>query len=118
MFLAAINLILVFGAYYMLPRFIGLLCSCCFGCINFAALITTAVFRFNTMGKLAALSLTRSQYDSNSVIYIDLGGRTYADDASAITALWVFQLLAYIVSCCISVYFNRPPNHEDVARMH
>ena len=58
--LAAANLCLTIGTYSLHARMTGICCGCCLGCLNFAALITTAVFRFNTMGKLAAISLAPS----------------------------------------------------------
>lgn len=93
--LAATNIALVIGAWNLYARMTGLFCSCCLGCVNFAALITTSVFRFNSMGKLAALSLTPSQYkemtDSTTgmTTYFDPNGRVYADDAKLITGIWI-----------------------------
>ena len=119
--LAAANLCLTIGTYSLHARMTGICCGCCLGCLNFAALITTAVFRFNTMGKLAAISLTPSQYDSsseNKLVFVKEDGRTYSDDAAVILGIWIAQLIACVCSCCISVVFNKPPSGEELANMH
>ena len=46
------------GVWGFKARILGFCCSCLLGCVNVAAIVTTAVFRFNTIGKLAALSLS------------------------------------------------------------
>ena len=54
--LALSNFCLILGAWSLYARIIGLCGACWCGCANIAALVTTGVFRYNTMGKLAALS--------------------------------------------------------------
>lgn len=44
------------GSYVLYARVLGLCTGCLFSCVNFAAIITTGVFRFNAAGKLAAIS--------------------------------------------------------------
>ena len=56
-------LITAIGAYSARLRVTGICCLCCLGCLNLAAIITTAVFRFNSMGKLAALSEAPVDWD-------------------------------------------------------
>jgi len=46
------------GVWSFKARILGFCCSCLLGCVNVAVIVTTTVFRFNTIGKLAALSLT------------------------------------------------------------
>jgi hypothetical protein len=114
------NLCLTIGAYNFQARALGLCFMCCLGCINFAALITTACFRFNTMGKLASLNLAYSKYGGtgpNGEMLLT-NDRTYADDASLITALWVTQLIVCVCNCCLSGIFNKPPSVEELARMN
>lgn len=48
--------LMIIGVYLIWLRLISICCNCLFGCINFAAIITTAVFRFRPMGRLCALS--------------------------------------------------------------
>ena len=60
------NLCTAIGAYNFNARAAGLCCASCLGCINLAAMITTACFRFNTMGKLAALSECPSDYEGTN----------------------------------------------------
>ena len=64
--LALSNFCLMCGAWNLYARMCGLCCAFCLGCVNFAALITTGVFRYNTMGKLAALSLVPTKYDAET----------------------------------------------------
>ena len=52
------ELCLCAGSVIYAARACGLFCVCCFNCFLLAAIITTGVFRFNTAGKLAAISLT------------------------------------------------------------
>lgn len=54
------------GTVHLGARLAGLAMLCLFSCLNFTALITTAVFRFNSMGKLAALSKCPSRFDSGA----------------------------------------------------
>lgn len=50
--------------------------SSCIGsllcCLSTAAIITTAVFRFNTWGSLAALSLTPSKYVGGDITIAEI----------------------------------------------
>ena len=64
MMLITINgIFMVWGAWNYKARLIsGCLCSI-LGCVDLAAIIVTFVFRFNQVGRLAALSLTASYYD-------------------------------------------------------
>jgi len=61
--LIALNAVLMtLGAWNYFARAIsGCLC-CLLSMVNLAAIIVTATFRFNTVGKLAALSLTPSKF--------------------------------------------------------
>uniref|UniRef100_A0A7S3I508 Uncharacterized protein n=1 Tax=Favella ehrenbergii TaxID=182087 RepID=A0A7S3I508_9SPIT len=101
-------LCLAVGAYVMYTRMAGLCCSCCLGCINFAALITAAVFRFNSAGKFAALSKAPSKWEGTDSVALISDDRTYSDDANVILALWIVQLTACVCSCCVNMFFNQP----------
>ena len=114
--IATANLCISIGAYNLQARMLGGCCGCCFGCINFAALITTAVFRFNTMGSLAALSETPTKYTENGNMIVASDDTTYMTDASTILALWIVQMLACVCSCCVSMFLNKPPSQEEIAR--
>lgn len=115
--IAVANLCISIGAYNLQARMLGGCCGCCFGCVNFSALITTAVFRFNAMGKLAALSTTWTKFESsNGDKYLVSNETTYETDASTILALWIVQLLACVCSCCVAGFLNKPPSQEELAR--
>ena len=123
--IAVANLCISIGAYNLQARMLGGCCGCCFGCVNFSALITTAVFRFNAMGKLAALSTTWTKYEGLTTEIVDgvptphvivTNDTTYETDASTILALWIVQLLACVCSCCVAGFLNKPPSQEELAR--
>lgn len=64
LFMLALNsFVHAIGTYSLKARSISICCTCPLGCLNIAAIVTIAVFRFNTMGKLASLSLVKSSYD-------------------------------------------------------
>ena len=85
------------------------------GCVNFAAIITTAVFRFNTMGRFAALSLCPSKYEkpfdyaTRTQIRSGLSDEhTYESDAHLIFLLWITQLFLCFLNCCVSSILQKP----------
>lgn len=105
--LVAINQgLMMVGTRFHFFRAISNCCGSILCCINFAAIITTAVFRFNTIGQLAALGNNPTKYDSDkSFSFNDAGviitaplndDRNYSDDATFIVWLWVLQMLF----CC------------------
>ena len=55
-------LFLCLGAFLFHCRALGGFCAFLLSCANIAAIVTTGVFRFNTMGKLAALSTQSTKY--------------------------------------------------------
>ena len=61
--LAAAYLCLAIGTINLKSRIAGLGTLCIMSVCNFIALIVTAVYRFNTLGKLAALSTCPTKYD-------------------------------------------------------
>mmetsp|Transcript_26546 Transcript_26546/g.35508 ORF Transcript_26546/g.35508 Transcript_26546/m.35508 type:complete len:97 (+) Transcript_26546:312-602(+) len=61
------NLFMLVGVKSRHMRAIGLCFMSLFGCLNLAAIVTTAVFRFNKMGQLAALSLAPVKYDGGAL---------------------------------------------------
>ena len=48
--LALTYIIVLVGVWNLKARVCGFCYLCCLWCVNLAAIITTAVFRFNTMG--------------------------------------------------------------------
>ena len=77
---------------------LGGCCGCLLGCTNIAAIVVTGVFRFNTMGQLAAISTVGTKYDGPFVIESEhatqivsnlSNERTYESDGKLIMALWI-----------------------------
>jgi len=106
--LAAANVLQAIGAFQYESRMFGAMFGCLLGCINFAAIVTTGVFRFNTMGKYAALSTTPSKYDDQPFDYKKRvmitsslsDDHTYESDANVITFLWIAQMSLFCFNCC------------------
>ena len=94
--------------------------SSCFAsvltCLNISAIITTGVFRFNTVGKWAALSLTPSKYEkpfdlsTGTMIVSSLSDEhTYNTDGKLIVWLWISQILFCCSHSCMTAYSAKPP---------
>ena len=92
----------------------------------FAAIITTAVFRFNSFGALAALSKFPTQYESSGDFTVDItagdftlplkeDGRNYSDDAIVITWMWVLMIVVCCSNCCVMGYSYKPPMADPEA---
>ena len=110
---------LVIGAWQPHARLAGICCTGCLCLVSFAAWIMTAVYRFNKMGKLSALSLAPSKFDDGSINgYFDMRGRTYADDAHLIVAIWIAHFFSWCLHAPLSYAFNRRPSKDERARMH
>ena len=77
--------------YLVFPRRCTCASLCC--CLNLAAIIVTAVFRFNDFGKLSALCLAPSKFDDyestekKAILYSS--DNTYQSDAAVILWLWI-----------------------------
>ena len=83
----------------------GGLCSC----LNFAAIITTGVFRYNSWGKLSALCEGPSKYDDDVNKLSD--DWTVQGDAYIITGLWACQIIFLCTYCCF-IGFTGWPSKE------
>ena len=90
-----------FGAYSYYPRAINTACNFVLSIIAFSALITTAIFRWRTQGKLCALSLQPSQInDSGNFIT----SSSFERDGNRLTGLWVFQLIFLGLYCVLGAF--------------
>lgn len=86
---------------------------CC--CINLAILILSAVYRFNTKGTLASISMTSSKFvETHSVGVFLSEDRTYENDANRILTLILVQT-AFLCcfQCCGFYVLNRLPTKEE-----
>ena len=104
--LALNSAMMILGAWSFHARGLASCCGslCC--CLNFAAIITTGVFRFNNQGNLSALCLAPTKYDSsNDTTNNDW---TYNSDAALIVGLWSCQMIFCITSCCNHAYSGKP----------
>ena len=105
-----VQAVLVSCGVYLYPvRLIALFFQSVFCLFNFVAVIVMAVFRFNTIGKLAALSQTGSTYQVEDDLPTRTEDRTYVDDGTLILRLWVISLIFVIAQCCLACYAVAPP---------
>ena len=82
--------------------------------INIVAIVITCVFRFNKIGRLAALSETSSKYDGKPfdinethpvmIISVLSDERTYESDGTLITWLFCLQVI-YIITSAIATFY-------------
>ena len=92
MLLAAANgFIMILGTWNVHTRVIGNLCNCCLSCLGLGAVICACVFRFNAMGRLAALSLKGSKLSTDiaSDNYFFDEKRTYQSDGDLILRILI-----------------------------
>ena len=78
----------MFGAFYFFPRLIALVLNLFLTAAHFCCVISTAVFRFRTLGKLCALSIQPTKKDNVEW--------TYRNDAALIAALWAIQFVLFV----------------------
>ena len=93
LFLVVIHVGFQIGIHFKYQfRLLGWILFSLISAVHLAAIVTTGVFRFNTMGKLAALSLqpTNPQDDDS---------QTYSAAATLITWLWSLQIILFISHC-------------------
>ena len=128
MILITINgIFMVWGACNYRARVIsGCLCSI-LGCVDLAAIIVMFVFRFNTIGRLAALSEAASYYDGASfmesyekkvmIINSLSTKRTYTEDGRLIMISLILQIGFCLSHCCIMGYVAKPPSNASSSQM-
>ena len=111
MILLAVNsAVMIVGAWNFHARGVAGLCGsiCCL--LNFAAIITTGVFRFNNFGQLSALCENcPSKYAGmvGSIATVN-NDRTVEGDTGLITFLWICQMIFLCTSCFIKGYAAKP----------
>jgi len=84
------------GVYVLPARLIGLFFQsfCCL--MYFSVVIVVAVFRFNNIGRYAALSQAGSSITNIDGVPTISNERTYEDDGQTILRLWVVSLVYLI----------------------
>ena len=104
--LAANSALMILGAWSFHARGLAGCCGslCC--CLNFAAIITTGVFRYNNWGQLSALCENcPSKYSDSGE---DSSDRTVSGDAALITGLWICQMIFLCTNCCHMGHAAKP----------
>ena len=78
-------------------------------------IVMTGMMRYSSMGKLAAISTCPTSYDENSSYdsYYLSDTRTYADDATLISDLWIFTMVVFVLHCAYVAFLCCYKTHED-----
>lgn len=107
LFLAANAALMIFGTWSFFARGLSGCCGtlCC--CLNFAAIITTAVLRFNTYGQLSAICTGPTKYVASGPDIVD-NSRTFETDAAVILGLWIAQMVFCCSNCCHMAFSGKP----------
>ena len=80
-----------------------------FCCHNLGTVIVLAIFRFNTIGKLAALSQAPSEFETVDGTPTITATRTYEDDGLRLLRLWTISLVFIIAQCMLGCFSSAPP---------
>ena len=82
---------------------------------NIGVLVATGIYRFNSMGKLAALSTCPAQYDESATFenYYLSDSRTYADESMIVTVLWSSQIVFFAGHCLYIGFFCRRSDGDE-----
>ena len=98
MLFACNSVLMLLGTWFVHARLCGGVCGCFCSCLNVASIITTAVFRFSSWGKLSTLCDGPSKFDNGINPLSD--DRTVSGDAALIIGLWVAQMIFCVTNCC------------------
>lgn len=119
LFLIACNAILMSIGIWLCPvRAIAGCLHCCLKCAVFAGIITTAVFRWDKIGRLAALSNTHCwatgvAANGKEVTFDDK--ITYSWMAQALTYLFILYCVVCCCMCCGSYMFKPSEEQQEEA---
>lgn len=89
------------GSRVFYARLLGVCLNCLTSCLHFAAIVVTAVYRFDNKGRLAMNCLDASTFEGEGEPLSD--SWTFQKDGELITTLWACQLLVVFFICCIGL---------------
>ena len=98
--LSANSAMMILGAWSFHARIVAGYCGSLLSCLNFIAIITTGVLRYNNWGQLSAICDGPSKYVSGEQKVLMSDHRTVKGDASIITGLWICQIFFCLTNCC------------------
>ena len=106
------SLIITLGIWISCLRFFALFFQlfCSLGIM--AQCIIMASFRYNSLGKLASLSLKPSRMTEVDGVYAMNGTRTFADDGELIRKLFITMLVYLVGQCCLGMFSIAPPTTD------
>ena len=85
---------------------------CTLGLIG--ACVVIAIFRYNAIGNLAALSMAPSRFTETDGVAALSSESTFADDGAMIQRLWITMLVYIIGQCCLGLFANAPPTQDTL----
>lgn len=80
--------------------------------------VTTACYRFSSIGQLAALSLSPSVLGTTDGQTSLVDSRTYVDDGQLILRLFVINLIFVIAQCCFGCFAVSVPTQAKLRKMN
>lgn len=110
------SIILAVGVWIYPLRIVAIFLQPLFCCHNLGAVIVVAIFRFNTIGKLASLSQAPAAYKSVDGVPTIVADRTYEDDGKLLLRLWVISLIFVIAQCILGCYSAAPPTQDALRK--
>lgn len=111
------GILLTVGVWYFPTRVIALTLQPFLWCLNLGVVVTTAVFRFNSMGRLASISLSPVHYEVVDGVATLTDERLYQDDGQLLFRLWVTALIFIFAQCCMGCFAAAPPTQEKLRKM-
>ena len=111
------SILVTLGVWITPLRMVSLIFQifCTLGLVG--ATIVVAIFRYNSIGKLAALSLAPSRMKEVDGVATLSNERTFADDGQLIQRLWICMLVYIIGQCCLGLFAVAPPTQDKLRKM-
>ena len=110
------SLVLMLGVWISHLRVLAIFLQPILCLYNLGVVLTISVFRYNTIGKLAAYSMAPSKFESVDGQPRLSYERTYADDAKEIQALWIISLVYVIGQCVFGCFSAAPPTQDNLRK--
>ena len=106
------SILITLGIWISCLRFFALFFQffCSLGLITLC--IIMASFRYNSIGKLASLSLKSARMTDVDGVYAMNGTRTFADDGELIQKLFITMLVYLVGQLCLGMFSIAPPTAD------
>lgn len=108
--------LLTSGVFFFPTRCVGMCFQTFCSLFYFSVLIVTTIFRFNTQGQFASISLSGSHFAMVDGVPTITYETTYADDGQRILRLWIVSLIFLVVQCLLGCYAMSPPTQDKLRK--